>query len=287
MSDSTTMELALGLARRAPAYFQQDLRPWMAASAWSERITSWALDALLLHRWSTRVLAATPTAPLRHAEACVSIAAASMINQRHARFEAREGIHEGIFWRMGWARLVRGYSSCEGQNFLLAALLSRRLQGVKLFEIQGPRGSEHTLVRLPLAGHPTFADAWGDAPLYRLSPASKEDPVPSLESLHARGLQERQGVYPAEGYRRGRAVSFSLRGALARPWRVAPASTSDGTSVDSSWWRLWLEARVHHLLGNPDDALLRYQELHRSAPRPWLRQIVEGHQKRLSTVSSG
>ncbi|MCS6898554.1 MAG: hypothetical protein RMJ98_02365 [Myxococcales bacterium] len=276
----STLDTALIMVRRAPDYFHDDPRPWLSRALLTERTTFWTLDDILLRRWMRKTLAEAPAEPIRWVMYCLARVAHAIVNQRQAAFELREGIHERFFWYTGLARLIRGYTNCEGQNFLLARLLAWRLRGVELFEIQGEQGSLHTVVRLPLGGGVAFADAWGEVPLYRLDAL---DSLPSLAALRASGLTERHGVYPRPNYERGVRTSLNFVSALTRQQLVDRAAPAPREAIDphSLWWEQWLEARVHHLFGHPEDALSRYETLLSSAPRAWLSQVVKAHQHSL------
>ena len=82
-----------------------------------------------------------------------------------------EGFGDGAF-----ARLVRGFSNCDGVNGLLAMLLLVRMPEVELHHLDGTDNG-HSLVVLPRARGPVFMDAWADFGLMALSkaPAGVQD----------------------------------------------------------------------------------------------------------------
>ena len=82
-----------------------------------------------------------------------------------------EGFDGGAF-----ARLVRGFSNCDGVNGLLAMLLLVRMPQVELHHLDGTDNG-HSLAVLPRGRGPVFIDAWADFGLMALSkaPAGVQD----------------------------------------------------------------------------------------------------------------
>jgi hypothetical protein len=263
---------ALWLVEHHPDYFYHDPRPWLRRAPARARATVWALDDLLARAWIRRALSGAPDAPVAFTLHAIRVARDAMINQREVKAEIREGIHDGHFWLSATARLVRGQVNCEGQNHLLARLLSHRLGGVELFETRSEaRQSTHTLVRVRLGGRAVMADAWSDAPLFHLEESWPDGPaeVPSYEDLRARGMSFREGIQPRAEYEAGRTSPLRRSGRLftliGEPDGPPPPPGSVGP--DDPRWQRYLIARAHHVFGAPEDAAAMYAELARGDPR--------------------
>jgi len=102
-----------------------------------------------------------------------------------------EGFSDGAF-----ARLVRGFSNCDGVNGVLAMLLLVRMPQVELRHLDGVDNG-HSLVALPRARGLVFIDAWADFGLMALA----EAPVGVLDYAELAPLSvDDAGFYEREDY---------------------------------------------------------------------------------------
>lgn len=298
MSDATTnlrardvgRTSALALVARAPDVFLEDPRPFFERTSRAGRLVVFGLDAVVLRAFVRRVLVTAPApdaGPLAFVDHAIAHARRAFVNQREVRAEHREGIHEGIFFRTAGARLVRGYTSCEGQNHLLAVLLATRARDVALVETRSARerASTHTLVTLPLGGAPLFADAWGDVARFTLEPL--DDAIDAHVALAARGLGEREWLLPVSAYTEGRVVPLRVARALADKTPLPPDTTRAGAEgpADQPGYDAYLRARVEDLFGDRDAARAGYLEVAgRADARPFLRAVSAAFARRLPAL---
>ena len=217
------------------------------------------LDALLTHHvvssWSAE-LERTHREPLARVRAAVALVRGLTVNQHQVRGELRESAHDDDFERTTFARLLRGFVSCEGQNHLLGLLLVPFFDAVHLFDALDPATgrSPHALVQVHAAGGSFFADAWARQPCFHV--ATRKEPglfgTPELALLYEpeAAPHPELGLLPRAFYEHGEALP-----ALA--WPRAPSDEPSFlreplTPAPATAWRSVMRVRARHVLGRPE-----------------------------------
>jgi hypothetical protein len=295
--DVTPMEAALWFANRYPRYFSSgegELEAWLATLDPRDRVFVQAMAQTLLWAWVEHELANidadTPDAVARAVIGLVRHKTLNQLELNFDRFTEAEGIElytyvgDPGFVDGAFARLVRGASNCEGQNYLAGVLIEAALaprwpwQPRAWFEISGVWiGSGHDLVRMHRSdfGQPMYVDAWANLPPFSVDP-SRPAVAPDASTFASDvallpGMRGRPMAAPAE-YASTPGVRVELL-----PGRDAPTMPVDLPIAAPDLapdrlgrfgpWRLFAFARVLHLWDDPRAAeLYRYVLDHHCEP---------------------
>ncbi len=160
-----------------------------------------------------------------------------------------------------FARLVRGFSNCDGVNHVLAMLLFRREPKTRLRHLDLGHNSDpysgHTLAVMPGRREPIFVDAWADFGVMVLSNGTAG--VPTWDEHADLGLREHQGLFDRHEYedsRRVRHVDLDYGERLDEgPDLSIPDDLPPITDARSAY----LRARVFDLYGLKNEAAVLYE----------------------------
>lgn len=231
-------------------------------------------DISVAHAWAlatARSIAGQQHSPRARIEAAVRTVSSVLATQLDVRTELTESVRDRDFFRTHTARLLRGHVNCEGSNAILLILLRHlRLKARQFETVDLDTGSgDHILVTVQLPEGAVLADAWARAPLFCLArlPGALAS-IPTVAELRAQGLGEQQGIYAPESYARGLPLSWRWDGVTLPATRDAgtPSPPPRVGDVNAALWRLYLDARVAHLFGDPSGAAKRYDEVAARAP---------------------
>jgi hypothetical protein len=175
---------------------------------------------------------------------------------------ADDCVCEREFSDAAFARLVRGFSNCDGVNHVLALLLTQREPDTHLYEFGGDSSGGdygHTLAVIPGHDAPIFVDAWADFGLMVLS-ASAAQGVPTWDQIPTGDTPNHGGLYSREDYERSTRVrkvelDYGLRHDQPADTTI-PSDLPPITDARSAY----LRARVFDLYGLEREALPLYQQ---------------------------
>jgi hypothetical protein len=224
------------------------------------------LDRHLAGDWVARKLTEYGEADvedrLSWARHSVEITRMTMISQREPGIYvlADDCVCEHGFSDSAFARLVRGFSNCDGMNHVLAMLLIKREPHTRLHSLgNSPRDTGHTMAAIPGRDAPIFVDAWADFGLMVLSESAAQG-VPTWDEINTPEGPERDGLFDRALYESSRwmgetNLDYGLR-TDQPPDTSIPSDLPPITDARSAY----LRARVFDLYGLDSEALPLYEQ---------------------------
>jgi MoaA/NifB/PqqE/SkfB family radical SAM enzyme len=199
--------------------------------------------------------------------------------------DARTGIDR--FIASAGARMLHGWTNCEGQNLLLAQLLAHWFDRVELVSTCVPPDAGHTLVRFAGPDGICWADAWGDAPLFRLE-GPEYDAIPQLETLLASLCPPiLPDPFPSDDRLRvGRVLASFEATAPVVLVPIAPELVQGLAAVQSDPWSTYLRARAFALFDQLDPALALLRSASSRTSDPALAELAALHRRRLEALAN-
>jgi hypothetical protein len=199
---------------------------------------------------------------LSWARRSIEITRKTMLSQREPGIYvlADDCVCEDGFSDAAFARLVRGFSNCDGMNHVLAMLLSKHEPDVRMYDLDDSSHEYgHTLTAIPGHHGPIFVDAWADFGLMVLSESAAQG-VPTWDELDTSAPPEQDGLYARVYYESRKWVGetdldYGLR-TDAPPDTSIPSDLPPITDARSAY----LRARVFTLYGLDREALPLYEQ---------------------------
>lgn len=225
------------------------------------------LDRRLAGDWVARTMAEYSDAEvadrLRWARRSVEITRTTMLTQRDPGIHvlADDCVCERRFSDAAFARLVRGFSNCDGMNHVLAMLLSQREPDTRMHHLGDESDVDfgHTLAVIPGHDEPIFVDAWADFGLMALSESAAPD-VPAWDEIIPSDAPDRAGLYARGYYERSKRVRKTRLD--YGPRHDAPSDTTIPSDLPpiTNARDAYLRARVFDLYGLDQEALPLYEQ---------------------------
>lgn len=226
------------------------------------------LDRQLAGDWVARTMAEYSEADvadrLRWARRSVEITRATMLSQRSPGIFilADDCVCERRFSDAAFARLVRGFSNCDGVNHVLAMLLSQREPDTRMHHLGDDSDVHfgHTLAVMP--GHDDesiFVDAWADFGLMALSESAAPD-VQAWDEFIPSDAPDQAGLFARGYYERSKRVRKTKLDYGPRHDTPADTTIPDDLPPITNARDAYLRARVFDLYGLEDEALPLYEQ---------------------------
>lgn len=261
------LSVALDYVQRHPEYILANPEDHDRIAGELPRGADAKLDRRLAGDWVARTLLEYSEDDvadrIRWARRSVELTRETMLSQRHPVIYvvADDCVCERGFSDAAFARLVRGFSNCDGMNHVLAMLLSQREPDTRLYHL-GDSSTEdvgHTLAVIPDDDQGIFVDAWAGYGLMALSESMAED-VSTWEEIAASGNFDHTGLYAGQYYERSKPVRKTELDYGPRhdepPDTTIPSDLPPITDARSAY----LRARVFDLYGLEREALPLYEQ---------------------------
>ena len=267
VEDQLPLSAALDYVYRHPEYVIADPDAELLASAQPTDDDA-ELDRHLAGDWVARTLAEhglddpDTIDRISWAQQAVAITRETLLSQRDAELYllADDCACDKHFDDTTFARLVRGFSNCDGVNHVAALLLHAREPKVRMRYLDSPNNeNDHTIAAMPGDGGLIYIDAWADFGLMVLA----DDVAPSVatyDELEPTDAPDRGGIYPRDAYEHSGKIRrvemfFGLRH-VGGPDLTIPAELPPIRDARDAY----LRARVFELYGLIDEALPLYQQ---------------------------
>lgn len=267
VEDQLPLSAALDYVYRHPEYVIADPDAELLASAQPTDDDA-ELDRHLAGDWVARTLAEhgldDPNAidSISWAQQAVAITRETLLSQRDPELYllADDCACDKHFDDTTFARLVRGFSNCDGVNHLAALLLHAREPKIRLRHLDSPsHDNDHTIAVMPGDDGSIFVDAWADFGLMVLS----DDVAPGVttyDELEPPDEPTHGGIYPRDAYEHTRRLPraemfFGLRHPEGPDLTIPAALPPIRDARDA-----YLRGRVFELYGLRDEALPLYQQ---------------------------
>jgi hypothetical protein len=265
--DQLPLSAALDYVQRHPEYILANPEDHEIIHGELPRGDDAELDRRLAGDWVARTMLDYSDADvadrLRWARRSVEITRTTMLSQRSPGMEvlADDCVCERRFSDAAFARLVRGFSNCDGINHVLAMLLSQREPDTRMHHLGDSSDVDfgHTLAVMPGHDGPIFVDAWADFGLMVLAKSTARG-VPTWDEITPSDAPDLAGRYARDYYERSKRVRKTELDYGPRHDQPADTTIPSDLPPITDARSAYLRARVFDLYGLEREALPLYEQ---------------------------